>query len=175
MLAVLGVMGYIMAQRTIDADPNKKAPIIDYSKRTAVMENKSYLPGNIHTEFQEKATFGTKDPAGLRLPYGSNPRSGTVNIFGTTSTLQYQEAYLKNLNNMQTGTDHPLIDPAFQSPYNNYSQQGHQVIYPNVQGKIAAMDKILMPHYSDAAIREDFHGILRYEQNRPTYLPGQTK
>lgn len=145
MLSLLAAGAYLLGQNTARQDSDKQLPNINFDKSQAVLREIGRPPGLLHTDFQERATFSNKDPSGLRAPYGGNPQSGTINLYGITTSLEYQEQYQKNLQALQRDTVHWTIDPAFNSPLNNYTQQGHQISMPGVQLKMAARYESLNP------------------------------
>lgn len=177
MLAILGVASYVLGQNTVKQDPMKQYPGQNFTRETAVLQKFGYPPGLLHTDIQDRAAFQTKDETDVRLPFGPNPQSKDVNIYGVLTDVSYQKAYLDNLRNLQVRTSgQPLIEVAFNSPLNNYDQQGHQVIYPAVQNRIAeGFENLnnLRPRFSELEQRKGF--FTHDGQGGSTYLPHGTK
>lgn len=176
MLGLLGVGAYLLGVHTVKWDSTKQFPGVDYSRQTAVMQEYGRPPGLINTDLRERAAFQTKDETDVRLPYGPNPQSKDVNIYSITESKAYQEGYLKNLKNLQVTTVHSLMDNAFNSPLNNYDQQGHQVQYGGVQQYIKGRfeNLNLRPRFSEEELRHNFH-IYSGIDERSTYIKPEIK
>ena len=174
MLSVLAALGYYLYNTTLDVDDSRILPIINFDRSQAVLNNRSYQPGLLHVDQQERAGLGMKDPGDVRGPYGGNPDQQNVNMYGITTTLEYQEAYKQNIRDVAVRTVHPVLDPVFNSPILNFDTQGHQLSYPGVHKSLfSQLDNLnaTRPHWSPTEIKSEFKGRTHNGQLQPTFLP----
>ncbi len=175
MLAVLAAAAYYLYQNNA---VETLIPNVNFFRQDSVTQEHGYLPGLFHTDYQEKSSFSTIDPGAVRPPFGGNPFAPTINIYGPTSTMKYQEEYKDNIENVYINTLHPVLDGAFNSALGNFDQQGHQISYPGVQQSIANNLEYLKenrPHWSQQTIDSEFKGRRHDGQLQPTFYPQRWK
>lgn len=124
MLATLSALGALAHDRT-HASTIHPPPIpgrFGYDHKSQFLAKQRPYNPDIHNDtINERMHVGQKQTY-VRAPFGANPHQHNVNDMSTViGKREYQINYQKNITNCYLNTRNWMIDPVYNSGYNNYN------------------------------------------------------
>lgn len=107
---------------TTTLHPPKVPGNFGYDNKTAFLAKQRHYHTSILNDTENERMMVGQKQNYVRLPHGPNPHQHHINDMSTViGKREYQILYQKNIRNCYMNTRHWLIDPVYNSPYNNYS------------------------------------------------------